>query len=1097
MSLSKKLFSIFFSLILAMGLLPCFAYADSPVGSEGASQGVVTDLDDEDAVVDNDDKGVSTQPDNSEGSSEDSAAEQGGGTNSATTFDSESSSAADSDASAKTSYSGDDNSAALGNRAVSALPSFSYRTYLSTGKWSSAVSNGKTSGNTRGSNSVGCIGISFKDSSCSLTGAYLISGETKARSFSGKGSCEIGITDKTKQLSSFSLKASSSSGETEFGVYYRVYLEHYGWLAWASNGEMAGTNDSSLKILAVQIELVNSGDFPSSDTESSNEAPYIESNNLVSISAHVQNIGWMAAVGEGSVAGTTGRGLRMESLRVSLGSQAGSGSVELRGHVAGTGWQGWRAGSCGTTGQGRALEAVCMRLTGAAASQYDIWYRVHCADTGWTGWACNGEEAGSQGFARDAQAVEVRLLPKGSDAPGDTSGAFEACGVTSSAHVQNIGWMAAVGEGSVAGTTGRGLRMESLRVSLGSQAGSGSVELRGHVAGTGWQGWRAGSCGTTGQGRALEAVCMRLTGAAASQYDIWYRVHCADTGWTGWACNGEEAGSQGFARDAQAVEVRLLPKGSDAPGDTSGAFFNKSGQNLKFKVMYGGSEVASASTDNGAFRYVLPSSATPSKVTISYESGSYKTLQIGKSGAVSKGGEVLASQAGAVFGDPNGDTISVRYGSAEVATITLCRSSNIAALYITSDDPVNQGRSYVDGSPDHSLSATGSMTMVDSSGTVVYDGDLTQIKGRGNTTWSLTKKPYQIKLSKKTDLLQSGSKDNKNKTWVLLANAFDMTGLRNLTAYNIASAIGVKSAIESRPVDLFYDGEYRGTYQLCEKVQINAGRVDIHNLEDDIDDLNEDVSSLPRAKGTNKYGNTFQYTKGVVDPEDITGGYLVEYDPGRYTSEASWFKVKLGSKEVAFVCKSPEHWSYAQAKYLSEYFQEAFNAISSGGVNADTGKKTTDYFDEDSVASLYWLCEMALNSDGFNYSSTYIYKDRDGSDSAKLTFGPGWDFDNAFGNPEKFSGALLSTDWWFTRQSTDLGSFLYGDYFLKQSIDSYRSTAVNTARKYLTDGTYNSVAEGISSSLVLNDYLWGSNSETAATLKYWILQRLDWIRSQW
>ena len=324
-----------------------------------------------------------------------------------------------------------------------------------------------------------------------------------------------------------------------------------------------------------------------------------------------------------------------------------------------------------------------------------------------------------------------------------------------------------------------------------------------------------------------------------------------------------------------------------------------------------------------------------------------------------------------------------------------------------------------------------------------------------------------------------------------------MTGLRNLTAYNIASAIGVKSAIESRPVDLFYDGEYRGTYQLCEKVQINTGRVDIYNLEDEIDELNEDVSSLPRARAQNKYGNTFQYTEGVANPSDITGGYLVEYDPGRYASESSWFMVDMGGKTVAFVCKSPEYWSYEQAKYLSEYFQEAFNAISSGGVNADTGKNTTDYFDSDSVAALYWINELTINRDGLAYSSTFMYKDRDNSGSSKLVLGPGWDFDLSQGNAAMIEdNRFLSNEWWYTRKVAGLGSFLYSDYHLKQAIDSYRGAAVNTAREYLTEGAYDELAEELAASQTLNSWLWGSGSENASTLKSWFLQRLDWIRSQ-
>ena len=82
-------------------------------------------------------------------------------------------------------------------------------------------------------------------------------------------------------------------------------------------------------------------------------------------------------------------------------------------------------------------------------------------------------------------------------------------------------------------------------------------------------------------------------------------------------------------------------------------------------------------------------------------------------------------------------------------------------------------------------------------GKVVYDGKLTQIKGRGNSTWvQSAKKSYQIKLDKKCDLLQTGNKDNKNKTWTLITDYLDGTSLRNATAYELAQRLGVRSAVD-------------------------------------------------------------------------------------------------------------------------------------------------------------------------------------------------------------------------------------------------------------------------------------------------------------
>ena len=51
-------------------------------------------------------------------------------------------------------------------------------------------------------------------------------------------------------------------------------------------------------------------------------------------------------------------------------------------------------------------------------------------------------------------------------------------GLTYSAHVQKVGWQAPVDDGATAGTTGRGLRVEALRL---SPSGGATLAWRGHV----------------------------------------------------------------------------------------------------------------------------------------------------------------------------------------------------------------------------------------------------------------------------------------------------------------------------------------------------------------------------------------------------------------------------------------------------------------------------------------------------------------------------------------------------------------------------------------------------------------------------------------
>ena len=141
----------------------------------------------------------------------------------------------------------------------------------------------------------------------------------------------------------------------------------------------------------------------------------------VSVSAHVQNIGWMNPVGSGKTAGTTGRGLNLEALKISLEVDGASSqeqvanAISVEAHVSNVGWQAavGNGGTAGTTGRSRAVEALRVRLSGELSARYTVWYRVHSAEFGWLGWACDGADAGSAGYGRAVQAVQVAVLPKG------------------------------------------------------------------------------------------------------------------------------------------------------------------------------------------------------------------------------------------------------------------------------------------------------------------------------------------------------------------------------------------------------------------------------------------------------------------------------------------------------------------------------------------------------------------------------------------------------------------------------------------------------------------------------------------------------------
>ena len=324
----------------------------------------------------------------------------------------------------------------------------------------------------------------------------------------------------------------------------------------------------------------------------------------------------------------------------------------------------------------------------------------------------------------------------------------------------------------------------------------------------------------------------------------------------------------------------------------------------------------------------------------------------------------------------------------EVFLLKLMRSEHIAALFLTSEDP-DRDRSWVDETKSHK--AAGSAELLSAGGEVLYSGGLRQIKGRGNSTWLYPKKPYQIKLEKAADLMECGE---PSRTWVLLANYIDPSLLRNRISYDLAAELGLDYSPHSRPVDLFYDGEYRGSYLLSEKTEVGESRVQVRDLDAAYEEANpelEDFSSLPLTEGLTEAGTPCQYAADLNDPEDLSGGYLLEMDyEDRAREEASWFSTAL---DQYLTIKSPEYASKAAVDYISGLWQRLESAAAAGGQDPETGTDCADVTDLTSLARCYLLLELSQDRDAF-LSSTYFYKP---AGEERLYAGPVWDFDSAYG----------------------------------------------------------------------------------------------------
>lgn len=276
--------------------------------------------------------------------------------------------------------------------------------------------------------------------------------------------------------------------------------------------------------------------------------------------------------------------------------------------------------------------------------------------------------------------------------------------------------------------------------------------------------------------------------------------------------------------------------------------------------------------------------------------------------------------------------------------------SNLPTLYI------NTQNSVAITSKTEYVKAT--MVWVDGATVTKWENTLS-IRGRGNSTWGMDKKPYRLKFDSKTSLL--GKERAKAKSWTLLANYADKTLIRNAVAAFIGTRCGQPFTAAAQFVDVVLNDTFIGNYQISDQMEIRPGRVDITEQD-----------KTPQAG------------------DDISGGYFLEVD-GFATGEPVWFSTNRG---VKITIKSPDEEVIApsQQQYIQSYINDFENTLFSD-VFTDPVKGYRRFVDPSTLASWYIATELTGNVDGF--WSTYIYKEKGDS---LIYWGPLWDYDIAFNN---------------------------------------------------------------------------------------------------
>ncbi|MBC3887391.1 hypothetical protein GH810_03590 [Acetobacterium paludosum] len=134
-----------------------------------------------------------------------------------------------------------------------------------------------------------------------------------------QGSNQIGTPGLSRRIEGVSIKL---TGEIPAGakIVYNLHIQDYGWICdvndpstWQEGPNFAGTTHQSKRIEAIQIKLL--------DASNQQLAGY-----SVQYSGHVQDVGDVAMVADGSILGTVGASQRLECLSVGIVKVADFGS---------------------------------------------------------------------------------------------------------------------------------------------------------------------------------------------------------------------------------------------------------------------------------------------------------------------------------------------------------------------------------------------------------------------------------------------------------------------------------------------------------------------------------------------------------------------------------------------------------------------------------------------------------------------------------------------------------------------------------------------------------------------------------------------------
>ena len=265
------------------------------------------------------------------------------------------------------------------------------------------------------------------------------------------------------------------------------------------------------------------------------------------------------------------------------------------------------------------------------------------------------------------------------------------------------------------------------------------------------------------------------------------------------------------------------------------------------------------------------------------------------------------------------------------------------------------------------------ISIISNNGTTLV-ADTATIRERGNASRTFPKKPYRIKFAHKQQVLGSPAKAKK---WTLISNYGDKTLMRNQLAFELSRRFGMPYTPFCQYVDVGLNGDYKGTYQLCDQIEVRKNRVDITEM-------------------------TPQDNSG----EALTGGYLFEVD-AYAEDEPNKNGVFYSTYGTPFSIKSPDEDSITTQQ--KNYIRSQYNQM-----ETDNGWKQK--LDLKTFLRHFLVGEVSGNTD--TYWSVYMYKHRSND---TIYVGPCWDFDLAFDNDNRTYPVNNRTDYIYRSGGSSVG----------------------------------------------------------------------------